>query len=216
MSKSEKKSDTVYAEMKRMIIEGELAPMSDISEEALRQKFNTSRTPIHEAVLRLKEESFVYIYPRKGTLVAPISISEMQQVYETRLLIEPSLVRQAVKVLTDAQLDEMKNAFTVSTDSMEGKEYIRYFTGLDDKLHRMILECSQNQFIKVAMRRAYDHQHRARIRIAEEADKFERAINDHIELVDALKAREEERAVEVIQKHLLQGKFDFSKLDYLE
>ena len=50
MSKSEKKSDAVYTEIKRMIIEGELAPMSDISEEALRQKFNTSRTPIHEAI----------------------------------------------------------------------------------------------------------------------------------------------------------------------
>ena len=216
MSKSEKKSDAVYTEIKRMIIEGELAPMSDISEEALRQKFNTSRTPIHEAILRLKEESFVYIYPRKGTLVAPISISEMQQVYETRLLIEPSLVRQAVKVLTDQQLEQIKEELTVSTEQMGSKERIRYFTSLDDKLHRMILDCSKNQFVKVAMCRAYDHQHRARIRMAEQADKFEQAIADHIELVDALKNREEERAVEIIQKHLLQGKFDFSKLDYLE
>lgn len=210
-----KKSDAIYKEIKRMIIEGELEPMSDISEDAFSKKFCTSRTPVHEAILRLEEEGFVYIYPRKGTFVSAISLSEMQHVYEIRLLVEPTLVRHACKVLSCEKLDEIREAFTVSTEKMSEKDYIKYFTDLDNKLHLMILECSDNEFIKTAMYRAYDHQHRARIRIASKPKEFARAIEDHIEIVDAIKARDEEKAVEAVQKHLLQGKFDFSRMDYM-
>ena len=98
---------------------------------------------------------------------------------------------------------------------MSEAEYIKYFTDLDNKLHTMILECSDNEFIKVAMYRAYDHQHRARIRIASKPREFARAIEDHIEIVDAIKERNEEKAIEAIQKHLIQGKIDFSRMDYM-
>ena len=60
-----KKSGYVYSEIKKMIISGELPPLSDISEDTLSKRFNTSRTPVHEAVLRLAEEGFIIVYPRK-------------------------------------------------------------------------------------------------------------------------------------------------------
>lgn len=214
MVKGEKKSDLVYKEIKRMIIEGELKPMTDLSEDDFSRKFQTSRTPVHEAMIRLEEEGFVHIYPRKGTFVSSISLAEMHQVYEIRMLTEPALVRTACRILTDEALDEMKAKLTVSTENMSEEEYIKYFTELDNQLHTMILECSDNEFIKVAMYRAYDHQHRARIRIASKPKEFARAIEDHIEIVDAIKERNEEKATEAVQKHLIQGKFDFNKLDY--
>ena len=166
MGKSEKKSDIVYKEIKRMIIEGELKPMTDISEDEFSRHFQTSRTPVHEAIMKLEEEGFVYVYPRKGTFVSAISLAEMQHVYEIRMLTEPTLIRHACKVISDEKLDELKAQLTISTEHMSEAEYIKYFTDLDNKLHTMILECSDNEFIKVAMYRAYDHQHRARIRIA--------------------------------------------------
>ena len=215
MGKSEKKSDIVYKEIKRMIIEGELKPMTDISEDEFSRYFQTSRTPVHEAIMKLEEEGFVYVYPRKGTFVSAISLAEMQHVYEIRMLTEPTLIRHACKVISDEKLDELKAQLTISTEHMSEAEYIKYFTDLDNKLHTMILECSDNEFIKVAMYRAYDHQHRARIRIASKPREFARAIEDHIEIVDAIKERNEEKAIEAIQKHLIQGKIDFSRMDYM-
>ena len=104
MGKSEKKSDIVYKEIKRMIIEGELKPMTDISEDEFSRHFQTSRTPVHEAIMKLEEEGFVYVYPRKGTFVSAISLAEMQHVYEIRMLTEPTLIRHACKVISDEKL----------------------------------------------------------------------------------------------------------------
>lgn len=67
------KSDIAYEIIKEKIIKGELQPLSDISEEALQQELNISRTPIREAIQKLSKEGFVYIYARKGTLVSPVN-----------------------------------------------------------------------------------------------------------------------------------------------
>lgn len=83
------KAEEAYEIIKRKIIMLEMRPTSDISEEALIQELNISRTPIREAIQRLAKDRFVIIYPRKGTIVSDISIDLINCVYEVRLLNEP-------------------------------------------------------------------------------------------------------------------------------
>ena len=88
------KAEEAYEIIKRKIIILEMRPTSDISEEALIQELNISRTPIREAIQRLAKDRFVIIYPRKGTIVSDISIDLINCVYEVRLLNEPYMARQ--------------------------------------------------------------------------------------------------------------------------
>lgn len=90
------KSDYAYREIKNKIIQGELAPLSDIVEERFQEELNISRTPIREAVQRLNKEGFVYIYARKGTIVSPINVEMIYSVYQARLLNEPYLSKKFV------------------------------------------------------------------------------------------------------------------------
>ena len=78
-----------------MILTGELSPRIDISEKQLQQELGISRTPVHEALKRLQDEGFVETYARKGTFVADVTIETVQDIYETRLLIEPFMTKNA-------------------------------------------------------------------------------------------------------------------------
>ncbi|MDO5352895.1 MAG: GntR family transcriptional regulator, partial [Succinatimonas sp.] len=64
------KADVCYEYIVEKIITGEFPPLSTLSETELQEKLHTSRTPVREAILRLSELGFVYIYSQKATLVS--------------------------------------------------------------------------------------------------------------------------------------------------
>ena len=80
------KADEAYNIIKNKIINLELRPLSDLSEEAFQRELGISRTPIREAIQRLAKEGFVRIYSRKATIVSDITLDLINSVYEVRLL----------------------------------------------------------------------------------------------------------------------------------
>ena len=93
------KSQSAYAYIKEMILTGDLPPRTDISEKQLQQKLGVSRTPVHEALKRLQDEGFVETYARKGTFVTDVTMETVRDLYETRLLIEPFMTKNAVNII---------------------------------------------------------------------------------------------------------------------
>ena len=68
------KADKAYEYLKGEIITGRMRPMTNISDEELQKLLGMSRTPVREAILRLKNENFINISPSKGTFVEPLSL----------------------------------------------------------------------------------------------------------------------------------------------
>ena len=86
--------DTVYDQIKTKIIECEYPPDSILTEARLMEDTGVSRTPIREAINRLAHENLVMVIPKKGILVKGITIRDIIQVFETREIIEPELMRE--------------------------------------------------------------------------------------------------------------------------
>ena len=116
------KADEAYNLIKSKIINLELRPLSDISEDALQKELGISRTPIREAVQRLAKEGFVRVYSRKATIVSDITLDLIHAVYEARLLNEPYLAKLACRYVTDNQVRKLKTAFLKLADKAESKE----------------------------------------------------------------------------------------------
>ena len=95
------KAEEAYQIIKHKIIMLEMRPTSDVSEEELIQELGISRTPIREAIQRLAKDRFVIIYPRKGTIVADISMDLINCISEVRLLNEPYMARETVMQTMD-------------------------------------------------------------------------------------------------------------------
>ena len=181
------KAEEAYEIIKRKIIMLEMRPTSDISEEALIQELNISRTPIREAIQRLAKDRFVIIYPRKGTIVSDISIDLINCVYEVRLLNEPYMARQTVEQTTDEWIQKMKSEFqSFQPESYDVMKYI----DLDYKLHKELTSYSNNMFLNSLFAVVNDHNHRIRVETSTRNRDYSRSIREHIAILEAIERRD--------------------------
>lgn len=200
------KSERAYLEIKRKIIFGELLPMSEVSEEQLQKELNISRTPIREALQRLAKEHFVLIYPRRGTIVSDITLDVINSIYEIRLLNEPYIARSACRYISQKSIDELYQAFSDTSLNLEDREKRDYYIEMDRKLHNMLTEHTNNFMLKDLFQIVNDHNHRIRIMTSKRNMNYQRSIEEHLEILRALRDRDEDRIEQSVRNHILTAK----------
>src|SRR3954454_20202107 len=87
----------VYDALRNAIVTTELEPGQQISENEIADKLGVSRTPVREALARLRDDQLVQIVPQTGTFVAPISVSGVDDAQFLREALECSAVRLAAE-----------------------------------------------------------------------------------------------------------------------
>lgn len=96
-------SERLTIALRDRINSGVLAPGSMLIEPALAQEFNVSKTPVRESLRQLTSEGLLQILPKKGYLVRAISMNDIYEVLELRLLLEPHVCSQVAR-MHDAEL----------------------------------------------------------------------------------------------------------------
>lgn len=203
------KGQVAYEAIKKKIITGELAPLADISEKKLQEELGTSRTPIHEAIARLREEGFVFTFSRKGTFVADLTMETVRAVYEMRLLNEPYLTRKTMTQLSRAWLEDILFRLENCPEELGQADRNAYFQELDTELHTTIIGCSDNVFLRNGLRNVYDHDRRIRIKrhkASAHPDHIEISREEHIEIVKALLAEDGDRVERLCEEHIVHAR----------
>ena len=203
------KADEAYNIIKEKIVNLQLQPSADISEEKLIQELNISRTPIREALQKLAKDGFVIVYPRKGTIVADITLDLINSIYEIRILNEPHMSRIACMKIHDEWIQRMKAGFlSFGEQDVDIAGYIR----LDYELHTELTRHTNNIFLKNLFKVVNDHNHRIRIQTSRRNDVYGRYIQEHLEIIKALEGRNEAAVEEAVRTHILTAKreaFDY-------
>lgn len=117
-------ADQAYAALKRDIISCVLRPGQVIVESELAARYGMSKTPIREALNLLRKEGFVEILPRRGTLVKPVNVQDVQHTFFLRMLLEPEAAALAAQRATGEQL----KAITDLSAASDGSDLTRPFT----------------------------------------------------------------------------------------
>lgn len=102
------KVEKAYQQLRRMIITHELPPGATIDERELIDRLGTGRTPLREAMLRLAHERLIVRSPRRGAWVSQLSLTDIQQLNEARVMIEPPIARLAAENVTSAHVDRLR------------------------------------------------------------------------------------------------------------
>lgn len=203
------KKEVAYSIIKNKIIDGELKPMESISENDLADELKISRMPIHQALLLLKEEGFVYIYPRKGTIVADLTMDTIHWIFETRALLEPHIFKNACSKLPMEWLKKMYQAFRDVINTLEksggSDELIQRSITLDQELHNTICESCPNKFIRDIMVRINDYNQWLRTRISFANIQYKHSVEVHMEILDALIRNEPEEVERITLAHIIQS-----------
>ena len=123
-------SDVIYDALRDAIIRGEISEGENLRQDSVAQMFNVSRIPVREALKRLEAQGLVTSARYKGVVVASMSVSEIEEIFEFRALIEPTVIEHAVPRMSQATLDEARRhcaAFAAETDPSRWGDLNRAF-----------------------------------------------------------------------------------------
>ena len=200
----DRKADYAYQIIRSKIITGEYPPMTDLSEEALQKELGFSRTPVREAILRLRDNGFIIVFPKKGTIVSPVSHDLIEEIYEVRLVNEPYICQRASKTMPRSILESIREKLLTKPE-IHGEPGIRlYYISLDDQLHRKILQYCGNSFLVRTMSLVYAHNDRFRYFSSNPVN--DNSIAEHTDLIDAMLSQDMDLIEEKARSHILASK----------
>lgn len=140
--------EVIYEDLKDKIIYCELLPGTPISEDEIGSAYHVSRTPVREALLQLTRENYITIEARKSTKVSKISFQEMNEIIESRVLIEPYIIRSQNEPLSAGFIDrmeEMRRRF--DEVSLNDEKSLRQFLNIDFEFHCLLVGLSKNRLL---------------------------------------------------------------------
>jgi DNA-binding GntR family transcriptional regulator len=144
-------TDEAYALLEERIVTLEMAPGSDVSEQALCQEIGLGRTPVREALQRLAREGLVVVLPRKGIRVTRADPGRQLLVLEVRRELERLLSRTAAKRATPAQRVELGAIADGMEDAAHGNDD-KAFMRLDRAMNLLVMAAAHNEYAAGAMR----------------------------------------------------------------
>jgi DNA-binding GntR family transcriptional regulator len=189
-----------YDYIRNSILRGTFPSGSFVEEGTVANEIGVSRTPIREAFNKLSAEGFVELIPRRGARVRAISPSEMHQFFETRIVLETYAARRvcAIRPPIPQRVDELVSEMERLTQFIMAHEIAE----LDRELHRIIVELSGNDVL-LELYDALQFRHLlacASIPIDEKLLSI--VLEEHKELVEALKNYDEPALLKILSQHL--------------
>ena len=187
---SESQAEYAYRILRKNIMEFNLPPGCLINEGEAAKCLNISRTPIHEAVNRLKDELLVEVIPRKESKVSKIKISLVNEGVTLRCAVEPKLTEMIAGNLSQPILDEMRRNLQEQEMLLTTapKEELYKFYPIDDEFHKIIYIAANKKRIYLAVNQVVSHLDRMRylIRYGQGFDIEQISYEEHKELYNMM------------------------------
>src|ERR1051326_6443567 len=145
-----------YRLIKEKIVCAELPPASLIDEQQLAAELGLGLTPVRQALQWLALENLVVILPRRGTIVADLNLSDLQKIFEMRIMLEPYAARLAAERATPKQIEAMETLLADS-DPILAERAHHQLIRLDHRAHQLLAEATHNEFLAETLERLYSH-----------------------------------------------------------
>lgn len=190
----------IYNYVREKIITKELFPGNRIVEEELAEQLHTSRTTVRGGIVALSYSGLVDVIPNYGTFVTKPNLSDMQQVYAVRTVLEIEVIRQAIPRISDAALKRMEKNLQKQRELKNNYSMSRY-VDLNSEFHNEILQATGNVYLEKYLRELFNKT-AVFLTFYDNSISNEDSLVSHEELYLALKARDEEAAVEALRRDI--------------
>jgi DNA-binding GntR family transcriptional regulator len=201
MSHAQPKALWAYDTIRDAIISMRLPPGAILNEKDTCQELGISRTPMREAVLRLAQEGLIQIVPSGGTFVSKIDVRKVLEGHLVRASIELQTVRIAARHYLPEFDKDIEFTLLKQKHAMEHRDTELGFRS-DSEFHRMICMIAGFPNLWKTIHAATGQLDRARRMAFPQIGFFEEVLSEHMEIYQALKARDEEQAIKLMRHHL--------------
>jgi len=194
-------ADLAYGRLKQLILDGNLPAGAQMLEQEAATRLNMSRTPVREAMVRLRQEGMVEIRPRHGMRVLPISASDMAEIYTVLTALEGTAAELvAQRGPTARQLSQLRGAVTDMQAALE-RDDLKAWAAADEQFHLQLVRLSGNTRLIQMVGQLWDQAHRARMLTLQLRPTPTNSVKEHAELVDAIAAGDGAEARRVHEDH---------------
>ncbi len=201
---SKSKKLLVYENLKKRIINNSLKPGEAINEVLLAKELKTSTTPLREALQQLQKEGFLENFPGRGSFVSRISTQDVRELFEMREILECEVVRRVVSqgLVREQKALAIRKEFEASEG--KGRPTSRSYFTPGDQIHLFVFECFGNNRLLEQYRSLHEHIERMRLYFFSNfhEERSEQSFKEHLEILDALIARDPDRAEGAVRTHL--------------
>ena len=188
-----------YETLKQKIISCEILPGTLLTEDGLCDALNASRTPVRDAVGRLEQEHLVSIRPKKGIYVNRVSMNNIQELFEIRLMFGPYVVRSFGNRIRDEEYTRFIQKFN-RTDLTREELF-----ALDSAFHQLFVDASRNRYIQCVYDMIKDQVVRCRI-LATASDRLNTTQDEHREIAQYCLQGNWDAAAEAMRNHISNSK----------
>ena len=173
-----------------------------LDERQLSVDLGVSRTPIREALARLEQEGFVRTVPRRGVYVVRKSKTEILEMITVWAALESMAARLITERATDQEIFSLRRMFaTFEDDRVQAR--IDEYSDTNIRFHQALLGLSKCELINSIAENLFIHMRSIRMRTIGEEDRASRSIIDHMNIIEAIEARDTELAERLTRDHTL-------------
>src|SRR3954471_13285501 len=194
-----------YAALKNVIVSMDVyRDRQDIrlDERQLAQDFGISRTPVREAMAQLEREGFVRSVPRRGVYVVRKTKSEVIQMITAWAALEGMAARLITQHASVDEIATLRRMFATFEDGAV-RAHLDEYSDVNIEFHQTIIRMSGNSVLIELAENLFTHMRMIRRKTIVEKDRIERSIRDHMNIIEALEARDTARAEELVRNHAL-------------
>jgi DNA-binding GntR family transcriptional regulator len=149
-------SDRAYEQLLDMVLDLRLAPGEVVNEQALAAQLGFGRMPVHEAVARLASDRLAIIMPRRGTVISPIALKDVVDMFEAREAIECGVAYIAARRATEKDLERMLDLIETANMARDGQDWEDYLKA-DHEFHTFLVHMINNPLLQDAADRLLLH-----------------------------------------------------------
>ena len=193
-------TEQIVLSVTRAIVEHRLLPGTKLVEQKLGDRFGVSRTIVRQALYRLSELKLVKLEPARGAFVAAPSIQEAREVFAVRRMVESQMLRDLIARITKADLRELHAHIQAERDAVQRID-VPTRTKLLFDFHVKLAQVLGNQVLTDLMQELVSRCSLISL-MYQSADDAETSNAEHVDILQAIEARDAERAVQLLHDHL--------------
>ncbi len=189
-----------------LIVDGSLPAGTKIPEKDLCATFGVSRTPMREALKVLAVDGLVSLEPNRGAWVSKLTIEELEEVFPVMGALEALSGELACKHITDEECADIEDLHNQMVEHFQDGDLDRYFH-TNQQIHEAILAAANNATLSAQYRSLAARVRQARYLANMSEERWRQAVEEHEEIINALKNRDSEKLADTLKRHL-ENKFE--------
>jgi DNA-binding GntR family transcriptional regulator len=198
-------ADRAYTALKDVIVSLNVYDQPSevrLDERQLASDLGISRTPVREAMAQLEREGFVRSVPRRGIYVVRKSRQEVIEMITAWAALESMAARLITANATTEEIATLREMFA-TFENGQARAHLDEYSEVNIEFHQTIIRMSRNRVLIDLAENLFTHMRMIRRKTIGEQDRVDRSIRDHMNIIEALEARDTERAEDLVRNHAL-------------